>query len=256
MEINGKKTTLDDDAEIYKRGEDRSENLTTKEKWKTMTKKERRTFFMTYYFWKIMLGLAVVILIGYIIYCAVRPKPNELAYIVVLDNVLNPQMVEDYFEKAVEDMGYTKKEAIINGDTSLSSSNNTPTDAQAISTYIFAGTLDIMIGTEEALGLYASRGVIADIREYLPADILSSLHEDDLVLYHYVPEKDADPNDTERDICIGFRLDGTELIDSTKYISEETGYLLTIIVNGKNVKSGEAYDVIRYMLGLPIPSAS
>lgn len=256
MQIDGKKTTLDDDAEIYKRGDDRSENLTTKEKWNAMTKKERLSFFMTYYFWKIMLGLAIAVLIGYAVYCIVRPKPKELAYIVILDNALNGQMVSDYFENAVQDMGYTTKEAVINGDTTLTSSKNNPTDAQTISTYIFAGTLDIMIGTEDALKLYANRGVLGDLREHMPADILNSLTEDDLVMYHYVPDDTADASDTERDICIGIRMDGTELIESTKYLNEETGYILNIVVNRKHIKSGEAYDVIRYILGLPIPAAS
>ena len=34
MQIDGKKTTLDDDAAIYKRRDERSESLSTKEKWK------------------------------------------------------------------------------------------------------------------------------------------------------------------------------------------------------------------------------
>lgn len=253
MQIDGKKTTLDDDAAIYKRRDERSESLSTKEKWKAMTKKQRRQFFMNYYFWKIMLGLAVVLLLGYIIYCAVRPKPKELSYIVILDNVLFSRDAEDYFEKAVLDMGYTTKEAVISGDMSLSSSGNSPTDAQAISTYIFAGTLDIMIGTENALRLYAQRGVLDDARKQLPQDILNALPDDAFVMYHYVPDSDAPEGDTERDICLGIRLDGTEFIESTKRITEETGYILNVVVNGKCVKSGDAFNVIRYLYQIPIP---
>jgi len=248
--ITGKQTALDDDAEIYKRGAERADNKTEKQTWSELSAKGKWSYFCTYYLARILLVLAVLALVGYFLYSVLKPKPKDVAYIVVLDNTLDAVALQEFFDDAVVEMGYEKGKAEIFCDTRLSGSQNSLTDMSTLSTYIVAGTLDILIADEKGLRRYAENSMLVDL-ETLPDDIKAAIPEEDRYIYHFVPNNDSPKDAVERDIFLGIRLDNTELIQNVKFTTRETDYILTLIPTGDGVKNGNAYGVIRAILGIP-----
>ncbi|MBO7649698.1 MAG: hypothetical protein J6S79_03030 [Lachnospiraceae bacterium] len=247
--LEGKKTTLDDDAEIYKVGTERSDGKSARQHWKELSRKGKWDYFVTYYLWKIALVLVVCALIGYMVYAAVRPKKDPLVYLAVIDSVLEADRLNIYFEDLSREIDGGKHP--ISVDTRLTSSVLTTQDMGAISTYIYAGDLDIMVAVEAALTSYAKSGMLCDLSETLPADILAAIPEEDRFYYHYVPDKNAPAGDSERDIFIGIHVAEQEFIKSTNLTGYPIDYLLTLVATGKHVKDGNTFKVLRAIYGLP-----
>ena len=234
--LEGKKTTLGDDAEIYKVGTERSETKSARQHWKELSRKGKWDYFVTYYLWNM-------------IYAAVRPKKDPLVYLAVIDNVLEEDRLNTYFEDLSREIDGGKHP--ISVDTRLTSSVLTTQDMGAISTYIYAGDLDIMVAVEAALTSYAKSGMLCDLSETLPADILAAIPEEDRYYYHYVPDKNAPAGDTTHDIFVGIHVAEQEFIKSTNLTGYPIDYLLTLVTTGKHVKDGNAFKVLRAIYGLP-----
>lgn len=251
QDLEGKKTALDDDAEIYKIHGERAEDRSAGEHWKNLDAKGKWQYFRNYYFWKTFVGILILALLGYIVYNALKPKPEELAFVVILDCAMDTGIVDQQFEKLVEKSGYDTKKAEINSDKRLTSAKNNTTDVTTISAYIFAGAMDIMIGTEDALNHYAQEGILRDLSTILPKDILDGIPEEQRFIFHYVPEKDDGADAVERDIFIGLRMDSTELVKEAKYTTSDTGFILSLVVNGKEDRLEGIYKIIRALYDLP-----
>ena len=250
QDLNGKQTALEDDAEIYKRGADRADNKTEKETWKGLSAKGKWSYFCSYYLLKVILVLAVLGLLAYGLYSALKPKPEDVCYIVVLDNTLDAVALQEFFDDAVVEMGYKKDKAQIYCDTRLSGSQNSINDMSTLSTYIVTGDLDILIGDDKTLRRYAANSILVDL-ETLPEDIKNAISEEDRFIYHYVPDKDSPEGETERDVFLGICLDSNRVIQDVKFTTGETGYILTIVKTGEAYKNGNVYGVIRALLGIP-----
>ena len=256
--LEGKKTTLNDDAEIYKVGSERSDNKSAKQHWNELSRKGKWDYFVSYYLWKIALVVAVCALIGYMIYAAVRPKPKQIVYLAVIDSVLDEDRLDIYFRELSHEIDPSGK-AKIAVDTRLTSSIRTDQDMAAISTYIVAGTLDIMVGVEAALSTYAQNGMLCNLADTLPADLLAAIPEEDRYYYHYVPEKGSasDPasasvsGETERDIFVGINVAGKEFIKTSNLTGYDIPYILTLVATGQHVKDGNAFKVLRGIYNLP-----
>ncbi len=249
--LDGKKTQLDDDAEIYKIGTERSDNKSAGQHWKELDTKGKWQYFANYYLVYVVAILAGVFFLTYIIYSAMKPKPKELGYIVILDCELNANMANDYFQNIPKELGYTAKEATITVNTGLTSSQNTVADMQTLSTYFFAGTVDILVTKKETVGLYAQAELLYDVRDILPDDIKAALKEEDYFTYHFVPDDHSPKDSVEHDIVVGICMDGLPLVEETKYVDGATNYIWTFVRSGDGVKTGDSFRILRYLLGLP-----
>ena len=248
--LTGKQTALEDDAEIYKRGADRADSKTERQNWRELDAKGKWSYFCSYYLAKLLLILAVLGLVAYALYSALKPKPVDVAYIAVLDNTLDAVALQEFFDEAVVEMGYKKGKAEIFVDTRLSGSQNSVNDMTTLSTYIVTGDLDILIADEKALRRYTNSGILVDF-DTLPDDIKNAIAEEDRFIYHYVPDKNSSEGETERDMFLGLCLDSNQLIQDAKFTTGDTGYILTIIKTGEGYKNGNVYGVLRVLLGLP-----
>lgn len=252
--LEGKKTTLGDDAEIYKIGDQRSEGKSAKEHWNELSGRAKWEYFRNYYLLKTILAVVILVLVGAVVYAAVRPKPKELAFIVILDNVLDPIELEEYMEKKLPEMGEEKGKATVTFNTRLSSSQQVLSDIQAISTYIYAGTLDIMIAREDGLKPYAKVGMLCDLSETLPADILNAIPEESRFIYHFDTDREVPEQYQGKDMFVGFRIDDTEIVTKAKNEGAVTDYVLSLVASGDGLKNGDTFKVLRVILGLPNPA--
>ena len=90
-----KKTVLDDNASIYQKREEESE----KQKWERMDKKQKAGYFLDYYLLKIIVGILLSILIIFLIWSVVRPKPETVLGIAIVDEQLAEQPKENFLEE-------------------------------------------------------------------------------------------------------------------------------------------------------------
>ncbi len=238
MQIQHKKTTLEDDAAIYQKSEDREENKSTKQKWKELDAKGKWNFFVDYYLFKLIIVIAVVALLGSLLYTTLKPRPDEQLYVVLLDNILDLEGTEDYFEKAIEGIGYDPEKNKIMLNDSFSSQS--PSDMSNISTYAFAGTLDVIIAPETALQNYAKSSLLAPL-EGLPEDILAAIPEEDR--FYYTNEKTGELH------FYGVCLDNTEFYKTLNKQGYDRSYTFAITQTGEYIDN--AVKLLRYMLGLP-----
>ena len=164
-------------------------------------------------------------------------------------------MVNAYRDKLPKLLGKDPKKYEVSVVNNLESGN--VNDGTAISTYIFADNLDIMIAPTDVIERYATGGVLADLSEWLPADILAAIPEEDRLLsevkglsegQHYVAFRIN--NSLMSRTCIPPKED--ENIKDEEYYALPYDMYLAIHPANKD-RLPDVYDVIRQFLGLPIP---
>ena len=254
MQIDGKKTTLNDNAEIYKKSEERSESRSVRETWNSLDRKGRWEFFKSYYLGRILLFLLIAFVVGALVFNVVKPKKKELSNVVILDQLLDNSKVTTFFRNTVEELGYSTKKATVIYDDSLTSSTRNVNDMQALTSFLFAGTMDMLMANDEAIDRYAHQLALCDLNKYLPEDILAAIPEENRYIYHFVPDKNSPEGEAERDIFVGIYMDSYDFVKDAKYTTGNTDYILSLIVTGERVKSGVAIGVLRSILGLPQPA--
>ncbi len=172
MDLNGKKTVLNDESTIYKQKEELSE----KEKIKRMTWLERLDYFRTYYLVKVIVVLIVVGVLGSIIYTALSPKPDRVISVAVIDSAIpleKSMELQEKFETFIEldeetqetwfedyDFEYEQKKAL-----------------QKFVLYNASGDLDITIMPQSVFEKFAPLGHFAEITESLPTDLYMELSD-------------------------------------------------------------------------------
>ncbi len=172
MDLNGKKTVLNDESTIYKQKEELSE----KEKIKRMTWLERLDYFRTYYLVKVIVVLISVCVIGSILYTALSPKPDRVISVAVIDNAIPLEKtieLQEKFETFMEldektqetwfegyDFEYEQKKAL-----------------QKFVLYNASGDLDITIMPQSVFEKFAPLGHFAEITESLPTDLYMELSD-------------------------------------------------------------------------------
>ena len=95
MDLNGKKTVLNDESTIYKHQEELSE----KEKLKQMTWLQRLDYFKTYYLVKVIVIVIVIGMISSILHTALAPKPDRMISVAVIDDAVPIDVVYQVQEK-------------------------------------------------------------------------------------------------------------------------------------------------------------
>lgn len=241
QDIDQKKTVLEDDASIYQKREEREESKSVKEKWSQLDAKGKWQFFLDYYLLKLVLILFFGGILVALLYTTLKPRPDELSYIALLDSRLDPNALEDFLETAIVDMGLEPEDYTIFCNSSLSSTSSS--DGTTISTYMYAGTIDFFIAPAEALEHYYNANTLLALDLHLPADIAAALTEED---YFYA----VSPVDNNSHI-FGICLNGTPFMEKTNLHGATTTYYLAVTANGDNVLDGDCWRVIRYILGLP-----
>ena len=100
MDLNGKKTALNDESTIYQQQEELSE----KEKLKQMSWLQKLDYFKSYYLMKVIAVLAVLGLVVSILYTALSPKLETVLSVAVIDYVMpieTTYRVKEQFESLI-----------------------------------------------------------------------------------------------------------------------------------------------------------
>lgn len=252
-DLNKKATVLDDDALIYATGSDRVDAKSEKENWANLDKAGKWQYFKDYYLLKTIIGIAVVVLVGAIVWSIVKPRASTLAGIFILDSVLDSEEIDTYFDNMVTEQGLTTKDYTYDVRDTYSSTSSS--DITAVSTILYSGDIDIIIATSSVIDGYAQNDILCDLTN-LPDDIKAALSEED---YYYASIKETDEygntidGGRETQKLVGIHLKDSSFMKATDTDGYGTDYIFCML-NGSNTDN--ALNALRGILGIPMEQST
>lgn len=247
MNIENKKTALDDDAAIYQRVEEASSSKTEREKFRELSFKGKVRYFMDYYALKVALVLFFGGLIIYGLYTMLKPKPTTMVQAAIIDSPWIASEIEAYSEKLPEALGLDPKKetaAILTGY--LSENTN---DGAAIATFVFAGNLDIIISPLKQTNQYIENGVFYALDDTLPEDLRSVIPEADFV-------RGTIRDHDQGEHIYAIRITDTAFAKAVNPNGYPIGDMYLGIHPCSEERVAEAFEMLRVMYGLPIQGKS
>ncbi|MCH5251783.1 MAG: hypothetical protein J1F22_02310 [Lachnospiraceae bacterium] len=188
INLNGKKTSLKEDASIYNK---HPGDISEKEKLKTMTGKQKRSYFATYYLPPILIGLAVIVVVGYILWSDFINKSDIYLRCAILNEQIADgdltRMGDEFTEQLGMDAGKKKPSFYVyytRSDLAAEIGANAASDLSEITSRLVAGVLDCMIADEKDGSSYYDGGFFLNLEDFLTKEDYARL-QDSL----YIPEQ-------------------------------------------------------------------
>lgn len=171
MNLKNKKTVLSDDAALYSHKEDLSE----KEKWQAMSKKERRQYFVDYYLGKIVAVVLVLAVVGSILHTMLTPKPEVVLSVAVVNDAANQVLYDDLQSKFNAAIALDEETQQTVFDTGYNFTNGDYQSWQKFSMYNMVGDLDVSILPKSLFEEYAPDDYFSPIAVHLSTGLYGSL---------------------------------------------------------------------------------
>ncbi len=182
LNTNGKKTSLDEKAFIYKK---RDETESEKSKWSRMDRKQKFTHFKTYYLGPLVIGLLVLCLVGFFLYKDVLTKKDVVYNSAILNESAMEIPLTDFEENFLKALQLDPEKNLASfrffyTDSELAAQTGTvaATDLTQVSSMIYAATLDSMIAGEEDFKTYLDHKFFVDLTELLSEEELQVIKAD------------------------------------------------------------------------------
>lgn len=186
INLNGKKTSLKEDASIY---EKRPEHSSEKEKLKSMNGRQKRSYFATYYLPPILVVLAVVAVIGYIVWTDFINKSNIYFRCAVLNESLTDSSLTEFSDSFTKSIGMDEEKNkasfyvyYTRSDLASEIGANAARDQSEITSRIVASNLGGMIADEKDGLSYYDSGFFLKLNDFLSAEEYKKLEK-----YLYIP---------------------------------------------------------------------
>lgn len=232
-------TTLDDSAEIYQQREQQTE----KQKLSEMTFKEKVTYFNNYYRTPVIIVVVVLVFAGYLAYSILKPSAETVLYAAIVNNVLDDNTVTKLQTGFADHLAIDpkKQDVLIDSSFNLGTGDDaneyTISNQQKLTTYFYAGEIDVIIAPESLFAGYAKAGTFSKLSDQLPSDLCSAMTDD----FYYAATED-DPNSG----AYGIYLDSTPVYSKLGQLTDRP--VLGIVANSKYKEN--AVEFIRYLFQL------
>ncbi|WP_026835930.1 hypothetical protein [Eubacterium xylanophilum] len=190
VDLNGKKTSLDDNASIYDK---RDDNMSEKEKWQKMSITEKKDHFFGYYFIYIVAGIAILSVIGFFVYKDVIAKKDVYFDVALINEMAMDGPIEEMADKFTTSIGLDPGKKLASFHMYFTNSKvaekvgaSVASDLTTVSSKAFAGMLDGMILGHEDLEGYQERKLYMDLTKVFSENELKYFEDNGLLYY---PEK-------------------------------------------------------------------
>lgn len=248
--IDNKKTTLDDDAEIYHQQQESFEKLKFSERWKKMTREEKKAHFRDYMIKPIIIGIivAVAIVLG-----AINLYKNGGTTVFRIASVRSEYIKTDKLEEHLEelkklwDLGKRQK-VVLDAAVGSFTGNAGTAMASQLDNLIYSGKLEAFIGTEEDVAICAGycrnlEVFIADFYDQIPAESLKSMEFAN-------PNPDSD-GEMLSYVC-AVKMSDTVLADCIADNVKGKGELYIMFPEGgmKDKNAERVQEFIKYLFGI------
>ncbi len=214
-----KESKLEEDAVIYQP----RQKLTEKQKLKDMTFQGKMSYLWEYYRIHAIILVGAIALCSYIIYEVITPDIETQFYAAIIDNTIRDEVWEQYSTDLKEylDLDPKTEDVQLNYSFYLNSSSEFSMNMQqALSTYIAAGEIDVIIAPESVIKEYVYYGFFEKISNQIPTDLYASLTD-----YLFISDTEED---TEKNVY-GIYLTDTKLF--TENANNTDPYVLGILAN-------------------------
>ncbi|MDO5292803.1 MAG: hypothetical protein Q4F05_08635 [bacterium] len=233
-----RKQTLSDNASIYQK----RENTTERDKWSQMSKQEKWQYFKDYYLLKLIVLVFAVIFTGYVLYTTFGPRDTPELYGVIFNDQLNSEQRDTVLNNFREAMTIPEKRHTFTLDDTFNLDPNDPdvTTEQKITTYAYAGKLDIIIAEEETIKYLAEGQYLQDLTQILPSDFYSS-NTDQLIF--------ARQQEDTSDVAYGISLENSAIYKEMSINYNYNGgkkMAVGVVVNSDH--RDNAVQFIKYLL--------
>lgn len=224
-----KETRLDENAVIYQPRQE----LTEKQKLRDMSFHEKVTYLWEYYRVHAAVTIAVIALLSYIIYEFITPDVKTQFYAAIINNTISDQVWDQYgtsFENYLN-LNPKTEDVQMNYNFYLDSSSEYAMNMQqALSTYIAAGEVDVIIAPESSFKEYAYYGFMDKISDQIPTDLYANLTD-----YMFMSGTEED---SESDVY-GIYLTDTKLFRENA--NNNDPYILGILANSVHKKNAAEF---------------
>lgn len=187
IDLEGKKTSLNKEAAIYTK---RNDSMSEKERIRSMSGKERRTHFATYYLPKLTIFIAIASILFYIIWVDFIDKPNIYMRCAILNEMISDSSLTELSDRFTEsikmDIDDDKSSFYVyytRSDIAMQYGADSGNDLSQISSRLVSNMLDMMIASPEDIEqIYLKNGFITDLSTFLTKEEYSRLKD-----YLYIP---------------------------------------------------------------------
>ena len=173
MNLKNKKTVLNDDAALYSHKEDVSE----KEKWSNMTKKERWQYFADYYLLKIVAVVVIVAVVGSVLHTMLTPKPEVILSVAVVNDAANQTLYDELQAQFNASVALDEETEQTVFDTGYTFNDYDYQSWQKFSMYNMVGDLDVSILPYTYFEQYAPGEYFSPVAAHLSSGLYASLSD-------------------------------------------------------------------------------
>lgn len=237
-----KQTRLDDNAEIYKRRDPQSE----RQKLSEMSGPQKVTYFKQYYLKKL---LATLVIVGFLVYLLVtmfRPKPDTILSLAFVNYPAYTEQMQQLEAQLKEYYNIDEKTQEIRIDTGYDLKGYDYASAEKLTTYMYAGDIDVFIAPESQFLKYAFSNCMSPLTDLLPTDMYSELQSR---LFSCKTRLDDEETPAEAQGPEGvFGLYATDLPLFSEYDTSIDPPVIGIIISGENKEN--AVEFLRFLFNI------
>lgn len=235
-----KETVLKDDADIYQKREEKTE----REKLSEMSRQEKLNYFKDYYLKKILIYGFFIGFFIYLVYTIVAPKDKNIMYAAIINDTINAANEELLITEFGELINYNPEKQKMQFDDSyyLNAENPDLTTQSKITTYSFAGTLDVIIADEDIFESYAQNAVFLDLTQILPSDTYSKITQE-----LYMTKMEEDTKNRAYGVCLDNSKVYTSISDNYLGNSSSAPKKMVLGIVSKSENTDVAIELIQYL---------
>ncbi len=238
-----KETRLDDSAEIYKK----REKMTERQKLSEMNTTEKWDYFKQYYYKKLLATLVIVGFVGYFLYEVLSPKPDTVLSVAMVNYPLD-EVTLTQLENDIKDLLNVNEETQnILIDTGYDLNNHDYASAEKLSTYAFAGEIDLFIAPESQFVKYAFSNSLAPLTDALPTDVYSALSDRLFSCRTRLSDEEVPSEAKGPEGVFGIYAEDLPMFKAYQGYMQDPP-VIGIIVTSKNTEN--AVSTIRYLFGI------
>lgn len=217
-----KQTRLAEDAQIYQPRQE----LTEKQKLRDMSFSGKLEYLWEYYKIHALIGIVAVGLIAYTIYNIMTPNIVTQLNAAIINDPIGEEVWSEYETRFSEylKLDPNTERVQLNSSFYFNADSQYAANMQtALTTYVAANELDVIIAPESYFGTYTYNEYMAKLSDELPTDIYSGLTD-----YMYLSDTEVD---SEKAVY-GIYLTDTKLFKDNAINNDP--YILGIVVNSKH----------------------
>ena len=196
---------------------EKEDRIRQKEQWKQLSPSEKSQYFTDYYLW-VTIGVAtgIAIVIFLIVHFATKTSFVMGVMAVNTDGEYIEATGPDYFTDFLREHGVTSRRDVVNLNYTIwidpnSDSDVDSTNLSTIQVLFMTRSVDVFFSDEEFLKLMGGTDYLADLRDYLPKELLDRYEDQQIMVLNTM---------TGETIVAGIRLENNEWVRKTGWYQE------------------------------------